>query len=100
MFNESIAVAGHSIHTFFGIKKLKGKVGGGGGVQVDLVEESLKILKSLDLDVVLKREFTKKGFLGLRKIKLVCTMGWACSSLEDLEKLILGWMNVARLNMC
>ncbi|CAN6577185.1 unnamed protein product [Malus baccata var. baccata] len=80
-----MAVAGHSIHTFFGIKakspganlekkvfgltdlhhgvscngkKLKGKVGGGGvqAVQVDLeVDDSLKILKSL-LDAVSERE--------------------------------------------
>ncbi|XP_068325488.1 pyruvate kinase isozyme A, chloroplastic-like [Pyrus communis] len=124
-----MAVAGHSIQTSFGIKaknpsanleknvfavpvlhhglscngkKLKGKVGNRvQAAQVDLeAAESLKILKSLDLDAVSERELRKKGFLGLRKTKLVCTIGPACSSLEDLEKLVLGGMNVARLNMC
>ncbi|CAN6688000.1 unnamed protein product [Malus baccata var. baccata] len=121
-----MAVAGHSIQTCFGTKtknpsanlekkvfgvpvlhhglscngkKLKGKVGN--RVQVDLeAAESLKILKSLDLDAVSERDLREKGFLGLRKTKLVCTIGPACSSLEDLEKLVLGGMNVARLNMC
>ena len=90
MIIESMVIAGHSIHTFFGIKvkspganlekkvfgltdllhgvscngkKLKGKVGGGGvqGVQLDLeVEESLKILKSL-LDAVSEKESLGRG---------------------------------------
>lgn len=55
---------------------------------------------SLGLDVVSEGELTVKGFKGLRKTKLVCTVGPACSSLEDLEKLALGGMSVARLNMC
>ncbi|RXH97406.1 hypothetical protein DVH24_007752 [Malus domestica] len=125
-----MAVADHSIHTCFGVKannpsanlqktvfgvpvlhhgvscigkELKRKIGGGGvqAVQVGLAAaESLKSLKSLDLDVVSERELREKGFLGLRKTKLVCTIGPACSSVEDLEKLVLGGMNVARLNMC
>lgn len=87
-------------------KKLKGKVGAGvQAVQVGLEEsERLRNLKSLErtleLDAVSEREWREKGFLGLRKTKLVCTIGPACSSLEDLEKLVLGGMNVARLNMC
>ncbi|CAL8176998.1 unnamed protein product [Prunus armeniaca] len=130
---ESMAVAGHSIHTCFHIKaknprvnlekqvfgvpvlhhgvscigkKLKGKVGAGvQAVQVGLEEsERVRNLKSLErtleLDAVSERELREKGFLGLRKTKLVCTIGPACSSLEDLEKLVLGGMNVARLNMC
>ncbi|KAI4298602.1 hypothetical protein L6164_032140 [Bauhinia variegata] len=52
------------------------------------------------LAVVSERELREKGFLGLRKTKLVCTIGPACCSVEDLEKLALGGMNVARLNMC
>jgi len=52
------------------------------------------------LDVVSEGELTVKGFAGLRKTKLVCTVGPACSSLEELENLALGGMSVARLNMC
>ncbi|KAI4295804.1 hypothetical protein L6164_035810 [Bauhinia variegata] len=55
---------------------------------------------AFQLDVVSEGELMEKGFLGLRKTKLVCTIGPACCSLEDLEKLALGGMNVARLNMC
>ncbi|GFP88658.1 pyruvate kinase isozyme a chloroplastic [Phtheirospermum japonicum] len=54
----------------------------------------------LGFDVVSEVELRKKGFLGMRKTKLVCTVGPACCSLDDLEKLALGGMNVARLNMC
>ncbi|GER49131.1 pyruvate kinase [Striga asiatica] len=54
----------------------------------------------LGFDVVSEAELRKKGFLGLRKTKLVCTVGPACCSSAELEKLALGGMNVARLNMC
>ncbi|XP_076934254.1 plastidial pyruvate kinase 1, chloroplastic-like [Bidens hawaiensis] len=54
----------------------------------------------LGLDIVTGTELSQKGFLGLRKTKLVCTVGPACSSYDELEKLALGGMNVARLNMC
>ncbi|KAM4088610.1 hypothetical protein ACB094_07G084800 [Castanea mollissima] len=88
--------------------KVKGKIGVGvrAAVQVN-VEESeglqreLKGLRGvLGFDVVSEGELREKGFLGMRKTKLVCTIGPACCSLEDLEKLALGGMNVARLNMC
>lgn len=72
-------------------------------MQVSVEEaESLSVSKGLELgfDVVSEGELRERGFLGLRKTKLVCTIGPACSSLEDLEKLALGGMNVARLNMC
>ncbi|XP_073124625.1 pyruvate kinase isozyme A, chloroplastic-like isoform X2 [Henckelia pumila] len=55
---------------------------------------------ALGIDVVSEEELRKKGFLGLRKTKLVCTIGPACCSLDDLEKLAKGGMVVARLNMC
>lgn len=55
---------------------------------------------ALGFDVVTEVELREKGFLGLRKTKLVCTIGPACCSLDDLEKLAMGGMNVARLNMC
>ena len=92
----------------FNGRKMKGKIGVGvrAAVQVN-VEESeglqreLKGLRRvLGFDVVSEGELRKKGFLGMRKTKLVCTIGPACCSLEDLEKLALGGMNVARLNMC
>ncbi|XP_077233983.1 pyruvate kinase isozyme A, chloroplastic-like [Tasmannia lanceolata] len=57
-------------------------------------------LKPLEFDVVSEAEVKEKGFLGLRKTKLVCTIGPVCSSLEELEGLALRGMNVARLNMC
>lgn len=88
--------------------KLKKKKGGAGlRVQMELglgVVERAADLKGLEgdlkLDLVTEGELKEKGFLGLRKTKLVCTIGPACCSLEDLEKLAQGGMNVARLNMC
>ncbi|PWA71844.1 Pyruvate kinase [Artemisia annua] len=62
-------------------------------------EETEEFL-SLGFDVVTEAELTEKGFLGLRKTKLVCTVGPACCSYEELWKLAMGGMNVARLNMC
>ncbi|XP_062082973.1 pyruvate kinase isozyme A, chloroplastic-like [Humulus lupulus] len=55
---------------------------------------------SMELDIVSEKELREKGFLGLRKTKLVCTIGPASCSLEELENLALGGMNIARLNMC
>ncbi|KAL5070249.1 hypothetical protein RYX36_021136 [Vicia faba] len=65
-----------------------------------LKRSSVALEGSLGLDMVSEGELMVKGFRGLRKTKLVCTVGPACSSLEDLEKMALGGMNVARLNMC
>nr|XP_043621887.1 plastidial pyruvate kinase 1, chloroplastic-like isoform X2 [Erigeron canadensis] len=70
-------------------------------MQVDKVVEVTKNDdRCMGLDVVVEAELMDKGFLGLRKTKLVCTVGPACCSDEALEKLALGGMNVARLNMC
>lgn len=55
---------------------------------------------AIGVDVVSEAELKEKGLMGLRKTKLVCTVGPACSSDEGLEKLAIGGMNVARLNMC
>lgn len=76
-------------------KSLKIKV----GVEVGL-GEAKKLEGNFGFDVVSEEELREKGFLGMRKTKLVCTIGPACSSIEDLEKLATGGMNVARLNMC
>ncbi|XP_072958599.1 pyruvate kinase isozyme A, chloroplastic-like [Typha angustifolia] len=51
-------------------------------------------------DAVSEAELKEKGFMGLRKTKLVCTVGPACCSDSDLERLARGGMSVARLNMC
>ncbi|XP_072986126.1 pyruvate kinase isozyme A, chloroplastic-like [Typha latifolia] len=51
-------------------------------------------------DAVSEAELKEKGFMGLRKTKLVCTVGPACCSDSDLERLARGGMTVARLNMC
>lgn len=69
-------------------------------VGVEAAESVSKVGVALGFDVVAEEELREKGFLGMRKTKLVCTIGPACSSLEDLERLALGGMNVARLNMC
>ncbi|CAN1760741.1 Pyruvate kinase isozyme A, chloroplastic [Linum perenne] len=52
------------------------------------------------IDTVAEGELKGKGFSGLGKTKLVCTIGPACCSIDELERLAAGGMNVARLNMC
>lgn len=72
-------------------------------IEVGTAENSrnLKGLEeSLGFDLVSEGELREKGFMGMRKTKLVCTIGPACCSFEELEKLAQGGMNVARLNMC
>nr|GMD92634.1 pyruvate kinase isozyme A, chloroplastic-like [Ipomoea batatas] len=64
------------------------------------IENASKLKSLKGIDAVSEEELKEKGFLGLRKTKLVCTIGPACSSLDDLEDLALRGMNVARLNMC
>lgn len=89
----------------FNVEKFKGsdkfKIGVTAGVEVVGAKSaaSLSPNSNLGLDVVTDREPREKGFLGLRKTKLVCTIGPACCSEEDLERLALGGMNVARFNM-
>lgn len=68
-----------------------------------VLQEELKDIEKMEVlgfDVVKERELKDKGFLGMRKTKLVCTVGPAACSFEELEKMALGGMNVARLNMC
>ncbi|OMO63408.1 Pyruvate kinase [Corchorus olitorius] len=76
------------------------RVGVKAAVQIGGLEEVKTEKQELGFDVVSEGELREKGFLGMRKTKLVCTIGPACCSMEDLEKLALGGMNVARLNMC
>ncbi|GLT98091.1 hypothetical protein SLE2022_156130 [Rubroshorea leprosula] len=77
----------------------KGRVGVRAALQVGS-EDVKKLEGNFGFDVVSEGELKEKGFLGMRKTKLVCTIGPACCSVEDLEKLAAGGMNVARLNMC
>ena len=51
-------------------------------------------------DAAYEVEMKQKGVRGLRRTNLVCTIGPACCSAEQLERLAAGGMNVARLNMC
>ncbi|KAI6701413.1 hypothetical protein NL676_015737 [Syzygium grande] len=69
-------------------------------VGVAVAESVSEVGGALEFDVVSEEELREKGFLGTRKTKLVCTIGPACSSLEDLDRLALGGLNAARLNMC
>uniref|UniRef100_A0A0D9ZBF1 Pyruvate kinase n=1 Tax=Oryza glumipatula TaxID=40148 RepID=A0A0D9ZBF1_9ORYZ len=50
------------------------------------------------MDVVAEAELREKGFMGLRKTKLVCTVGPAC--VGALPALARGGMGVARVNLC
>ncbi|GLT58573.1 hypothetical protein SLA2020_314540 [Shorea laevis] len=77
----------------------KGRVGVRAALQVGL-EDVKKLEGNFVFDVVSEGELKEKGFLRMRKTKQVCTIGPACCSVEDLEKLAAGGMNVARLNMC
>ncbi|KAJ7946190.1 Pyruvate kinase [Quillaja saponaria] len=100
-------IFGIPVSTWGNGEKVKGKVEFRVRAAVQVGLEGLKseanfrgLEGNLGIDVVSEGELRQKGFLGLRKTKLVCTIGPACCSLEDLEKLALGGMNVARLNMC
>ncbi|CAN0920872.1 Pyruvate kinase isozyme A, chloroplastic [Linum grandiflorum] len=65
------------------------------------VAEAARV-KSLTVavDTAAEVELKGKGFSGMRKTKLVCTIGPACCSMDELERLAAGGMNLARLNMC
>lgn len=55
---------------------------------------------SIDVDAVSEHELKENGFRSTRRTKLICTIGPASNSFEQLEVLAMGGMNVARLNMC
>ncbi|PUZ68674.1 hypothetical protein GQ55_2G048000 [Panicum hallii var. hallii] len=58
------------------------------------------ILAPIDVDAATEAELRENGFRSTRRTKLVCTVGPATSSPEQLEALAVGGMNVARVNMC
>ncbi|KAL3580371.1 hypothetical protein D5086_018206 [Populus alba] len=102
VFGKPVSISGGAISCNERNLKSKGKI----AVKAAAAAADVMGLKNhevnLDLgfDVVAERELREKGFLGMRKTKLVCTIGPACCSLEDLERLAMRGMNVARLNMC
>jgi len=55
---------------------------------------------AIDVDAATEAELRENGFRSTRRTKLVCTVGPATSSPDQLEALAVGGMNVARLNMC
>ncbi|KAG6480894.1 hypothetical protein ZIOFF_057482 [Zingiber officinale] len=54
----------------------------------------------IDVDKVTESELKENGFRSTRRTKLVCTIGPATCSPEQIEALAVGGMNVARINMC
>eukprot|EP00249_Psilotum_nudum_P014971 c25098_g1_i1 orf=484-2454(-) len=54
----------------------------------------------LQVDAITEAELKENGFRSTRRTKLVCTIGPACCTFEQLEALAIGGMNVARINMC
>ncbi|GAA0184048.1 kinase [Lithospermum erythrorhizon] len=99
-------------HVSFNVVKMKLKKEEKTGTRIHAVMQSevkghetyhddLRKSKGLfKVDVVCEEELKEKGFIGLRKTKLVCTIGPSCCLLEDLENMAKAGMNVARLNMC
>ncbi|XP_049932533.1 pyruvate kinase isozyme A, chloroplastic-like [Nymphaea colorata] len=81
------------------VKSADAGLGWGLGVAVERQVKSADAGPGLELDVVVEREMKEKGVLGVRRTKLVCTIGPASCSFDALEKLALRGMNVARLNM-
>ncbi|KAG6537874.1 pyruvate kinase isozyme A, chloroplastic-like [Zingiber officinale] len=55
---------------------------------------------SIDVDAVTEAELKENGFRSTRRTKLVCTIGPATCSPQQIEALAVGGMNVARINMC
>lgn len=66
--------------------------------KVAVEEKPLQSL--LEVDTVTEGELKENGFRSNRRTKLVCTIGPACCSAEQLEVMAMGGMNVARLNLC
>ncbi|KAJ9175074.1 hypothetical protein P3X46_013656 [Hevea brasiliensis] len=96
-----LPVSGHGVS--WNVRQVKSGAIRHGVVRAVAEVSTKKESKSLDhlgLDMVAEGELREKGFLGMRKTKLVCTIGPACCSSEELERLAMGGMNVARLNMC
>eukprot|EP00250_Pteridium_aquilinum_P003824 c14101_g1_i1 orf=400-2205(-) len=62
-------------------------------------EEAKLPTTSLKLDTIIEAELKENGLRSIRRTNLVCTIGPACCTLEQLDSLALAGMNIARLNM-
>ena len=101
VFGKLVSISGGAISCNERNLKSKGKIAVKAAAAADVMGlKNHEVNLDLGFDVVAERELREKGFLGMRKTKLVCTIGPACCSLEDLERLAMRGMNVARLNMC
>ncbi|KAH8498619.1 hypothetical protein Peur_073811 [Populus x canadensis] len=101
VFGKPVSISGGAISCNERNLKSKGKIAVKAAAEADVMGlKNHEVNLDLGFDVVAERELREKGFLGMRKTKLVCTIGPACCSLEDLERLAMRGMNVARLNMC
>lgn len=70
------------------------------GSKEKLAVEEKPFTNILEVDTVSEAELKENGFRSTRRTKLVCTIGPACCSPEQLEAMAMGGMNVARLNLC
>lgn len=101
VFGKPVTISGGAISCNERNLKSKGKIAVKAAAEAGVMGlKNYEVNLDLGFDVVAERELREKGFLGMRKTKLVCTIGPACCSLEDLERLAMRGMNVARLNMC
>ena len=101
VFGKPVTISGGAISCNERNLKSKGKIAVKAAAEAGVMGlKKYEVNLDLGFDVVAERELREKGFLGMRKTKLVCTIGPACCSLEDLERLAMRGMNVARLNMC
>lgn len=54
----------------------------------------------VQVDSVAEADLKGNGFRSTRRTKIICTIGPATSSYEQIKNLAKEGMNVARLNMC
>lgn len=66
-----------------------------------MVKKSAAMAPSvIEVDSVTEADLKENGFRSTKRTKLVCTIGPASCSFEQLEALAMEGMNVARINMC
>ena len=68
------------------------------GLRVTL--SSSKDLSSTKMEALMKSELRESSFLSTRRTKIVGTMTPTTCRFDDLEALVVGEMNVARINVC
>ena len=71
------------------------------GAEVTRLERAVELERGFQVDTRIERELKDGGgFRGVRRTKLVATIGPSCCTYEQLEALASSGVNVARLNMC